>query len=65
MNNREQELVDEIILVAVNQGDFYPSDPEGSVDEAFEQWVTQLRREWDGRDLRGAAIKEVKEQWKS
>lgn len=59
----ERDFIDEMVLTAINQGDFYPNDALGSANTVFETFIRDLRREWR-EDYRSKVALRVSDYWK-
>lgn len=66
MDPSQEEMFDEIVLMAVNEGSFYPKrDAKGAVAQAWKDYLrfkTEAMRE-DFRAIAATAAKEVLKQW--
>lgn len=65
LNSTEREMYDELLLAAHNNGDYYPHDPKGAIDDAFRVYIeneTRRMRE-DFREMRWALLEELREGW--
>jgi len=64
-DSTERDMYDEIFLMARNNGDFYPNDPEGSIMHSFEEYMEQKRREIQAtfHDIQQQLIEELQEDW--
>ena len=61
----QERMLNEVVLVAVNEGKFYPNRPKDAVEYAIKTYIkyrTEAMHE-DGRAIREAAIREVHRQW--
>lgn len=60
-----QQMLDEIELMAVNDGDFYPSLPDLAVSTAFEEWYRRRNREAleTFKDHAKELVQKVQESW--
>ena len=45
MDQTERELYDELYLMASNDGDFYPHDPDGSIEHSLRLYLKQKNDE--------------------
>jgi len=59
----ERDFIDEMVLTATNQGDFYPHDPKGAASAAFDDFVRRLRRDWR-EDYQAKVVQLVADHWK-
>lgn len=61
----QERLLAEIVLVAENDGTFYPKDPAGAVNKAIRGYILQaaddLRQEL--RDIKPIAVSDLTEKW--
>ena len=64
-NSTERDMYDELFLMARNNGDFYPHDPEGSIMHSFEQYMEQKLREIKETfdDIQQQWTEELQEDW--
>jgi hypothetical protein len=64
-DSTERDMYDELFLMARNNGDFYPTDPDGSIMYSFEQYVEQKHREMQEmfNDIQGQLAEELREDW--
>jgi len=58
----EKDFLDEMVLVAENEGDFYPNDARGAANKAFKDFIQRLREDWRDEYL-DEVILRVSESW--
>lgn len=65
MDSTERDMYDEIYLMARNNGDFYPNDPDGSIMYAFQEYMRQKSREMKEtfKDIQQQLSEELREDW--
>jgi len=65
LNSSYQDLYDELLLTAQNEGAFYPDDPKGAIQHAFDTYVKYQNENMQEsfREMRWTLLGELKELW--
>lgn len=66
LDPQQERMLDEIVLMAVNDGRYYPSQPAISVGMALKEYSKIKLREMeeDAQIIRRHAVREVQRQWR-
>jgi hypothetical protein len=61
----ERDMYDEIYLMARNNGDFYPNDPDGSILYSFDEYMALKQREMKEmfNDIQQQLAEELRGDW--
>jgi len=65
LNSSDRYMYDELLLTAQNEGAFYPGDPKGAVQHAFDTYVKYQNENMQEsfREMRWTLLGELKELW--
>jgi hypothetical protein len=65
-DTQQEQMLHEVVLMAVNDGRYYPNMPAISVEQAMKEYIKIKSREMheDAKIIRRAAVREVQSQWR-